>query len=72
MRDTSSSLKTDLDRYETNQLKMSAALLSMEVFPLNMSLSKCSKTIKCQTKLFHILIKLRKSSGQITKFRGYQ
>ena len=32
MRDTSSSLKTDLDRYETNQLKMSAALSSKEVF----------------------------------------
>nr|XP_022293098.1 uncharacterized protein LOC111103844 [Crassostrea virginica] len=41
LRNTTSSLQSDIDEYETNQLKISATVSSLELFRINQTLSKC-------------------------------
>ena len=43
LKNTTSSLQSDIDEYETNQLKISAAISSLELFRMNQTVSKCGK-----------------------------
>nr|XP_022291264.1 uncharacterized protein LOC111102707 [Crassostrea virginica] len=46
LNDTTIFLKADIDQYESAQLKMSAAVSSLELFRLNQTLSKCDVSTK--------------------------
>ena len=43
LKNTTSSLRADFGNYETNQLKISATISSLELFRINQTLSKCGK-----------------------------
>ena len=43
LKNTTSSLQADIGDYETNQLKISATISSLELFRINQTLSKCGK-----------------------------
>ena len=44
LKNTTRSLQADIGEYETNQLKISATLSSLELFRINQTLSKCGKS----------------------------
>nr|XP_022292095.1 uncharacterized protein LOC111103259 [Crassostrea virginica] len=46
LNDTTNFLKADIDQHESAQLKMSAAVSSLELFRLNQTLSKCDSDLK--------------------------
>ena len=43
VKNTTSSLQSDIDEYEATQLKISATLSSLELFRINQTLWKCGK-----------------------------
>ena len=44
LKNTTSSLQSEIGEYETNQLKISATISSLELFRINQTLSKCGKS----------------------------
>ena len=44
LKNTTRSLQADIGEYETNQLKISATISSLELFRINQTLSKCGKS----------------------------